>query len=438
MVKKEDDQLSSDKTVLKKLMYKIKDIIPSKSENDEPASKTGDHFKYSDLEPRTAEDKLKRAIEKYNASNEQRLVAEINLSAEFDNAYEKLLPEYNAYKNPNFKDLTFTPVSEDTISSSYKGKPFQIRFKHLDNGNKQQDISFDDGSQIKYILFVKDGNMKIYGEEFEMPAGTIIETKSVNDRVFSQLIQTPNMQRKVINKPEYLDKAEEILKTYIPESPDKSESVTETDEPPQPPKPAILPTRKYILDLLGNANSAIPLLYLSKNTSLNTSRTPADEINYLERSIAEGKLPQNTSITGVKEDGGKILTIPGDNCKYEVCGSEMRVIDNSGETKIIARYEKGHESDGLWIVSYDDGKPVSGSRYASWNLDKPLSTVNYAYNNDDTVIVTKIDAKGNNSTIKQVLPKDLCLDIDKELKFVSSDKSHLGSIFEKQTPFIKS
>ena len=107
-------------------------------------------------------------------------------------------------------------------------------------------------------------------------------------------------------------------------------------------------------------------------------------------------------------------------------------------TKIITRYEKGHESDGLWIVSYDDGKPVSGSRYASWNLDKPLSTVNYAYNNDDTVIVTKIDAKGNNSTIKQVLPKDLCLDIDKELKFVSSDKSHLGSIFEKQTPFIKS
>ena len=47
-----------------------------------------------------------------------------------------------------------------------------------------------------------------------MPAGTILEVKSVNGRVFSQLIQTSDMKINVVNKPEIIDKAEEILNEY--------------------------------------------------------------------------------------------------------------------------------------------------------------------------------------------------------------------------------
>lgn len=304
--------------------------------------------------------------------------------------------------------------------TSGKGKSFKITCKILDDGNKLQEINFDDGSQIKYITFTKNGKTKINGEEFEMPEGTIIETKSVNGRVFSQLIQTPDMPRKVINKPEYLDRAEQALTEF-----NQTQSL-----------PAEMPEPEYILNLLGKPNSAIPLLNLSKGSYSNKSRTPIQDINYLEKSIQEGKLPKNTIITGVKDDGGKILTIPGNNCKYEVCGSEMRVIDNSGETKMIARYESGRESQGLWVALYDNGKPINGSHYASWNLEKPLSTVNYTYDNN-TVITEITDTYGNKKTMKQTLPEDFYLDIDKGFKFVSSDKSHLGLIFENQIPFVK-
>lgn len=304
--------------------------------------------------------------------------------------------------------------------NSNKEKSFKITCKILDDGNKLQEINFADGSQIKYITFTKVGKMEINGEEFEMPEGTIIETKSVKGRVFSRLIQTPDMPKTVINKPEYLDKAEQVLATYKPSANGF----------------AIMPEPEYMLNLLGKPNSAIPLLNLSKKTSLNKLKTPVDEINYLERIIAEGKLPEKTSITGVKDDGGKILTIPGNNCKYEVCGSEMRVIDNNGETKMIVRYESGRESQGLWVVSYDNGKPIDGFHYASWNLDKPLSSVNFTYSNN-AVTVETTDSYGNKKTVRQALPECFYLDIDKEFKFVLSDKSHLGLIFENQTPFIK-
>ena len=297
-----------------------------------------------------------------------------------------------------------------------KEKQVKIKCNVLEDGSKQQEIYFDDGSQIKYITFTKGGKMKINGDEFEMPEGTVVETKSVNGRVFSQLIQTPDMQRNVINKPEYLDRAAESLTRYIPASQDTE------------PASAVMPTPEYILNLLGKANSARTLLDLSKTTR-------SDEKKYLERSITEGKLPENISITGVTEDGGKILTIPMDNCKYEVCGSEMRVIDNDGVTKMIARYESGRESQGLWVVLYDDNKPITGSHYVSWSLDRPLSTVLYKYNSDSTVSVTTIDAQGNESTVKQVLPEGFCLAVDKGFKFVSPDKSHLGSRFENQTPY---
>ena len=118
--------------------------------------------------------------------------------------------------NPDFGDLTFTPISANTATAIYKGKPVEVRCKILNDGNKQPKIKFEDGSRIKYITFSNDGEMKINGEEYEMPAGTIVEIKSVNDRVFSQLIQTPEMQRQIINKPEYLDNAEQVLTTYNP------------------------------------------------------------------------------------------------------------------------------------------------------------------------------------------------------------------------------
>ena len=420
MVNIENVSLSPVRTALSNFGSNLKRIIPNKIVNNNQNHDTGDKLQRSNYEPIPAEQRLEAAIIKYNESNKERLVAEINRSGEIDSVYDKVLLEYGAYKNPDLKGLTFTPVSENTVTTKYQGKPVEIVFNVFEDGKDQQEINFEDGSQIKYITFYKSGKMDINGEEFEMPEGTIVEIKSANGRTFSQLIQTPDMQRKVIEMPEGLDEAKQALTTY---------------NPVQNSEAAVMPTPEYMLNLLGKADSARTLLEFSK---MNPSRTSADEIAYLEKSIAEGKLPENTSITGVNKDGGKILTIQGNNCKYEVCGSEMRVIDNNGETKIIARYESGRETQGLWVVSYDNGKPVSASRYASWNLDKPVSTVNYTYNNDNTVTVESIDLNGNKNTVKQAFSEDFCLRIDRELKFVSSDSQHLGLIFENQTPYTTS
>ena len=124
------------------------------------------------------------------------------------------MQEYNAYKNSVLDGLEFTPVSEDTVSALYKGKQVGIRCKVLEDGNKQNEINFEDGSQISYISYSQGGKINIYGEEFEVPTGTILETKSVNGRVFSKLIQTPNMQRNVVNIPEVIEQAEQALNSY--------------------------------------------------------------------------------------------------------------------------------------------------------------------------------------------------------------------------------
>lgn len=420
MIHIENVSLSPVKTAIQNFKTTVKKMVSFKGENNNQSSEKDDKFQHTGTEPLSTEERRQAAVRKFNGENEKKHDIITNLCAE-NNDY-KLLQEYTAYRNPEFKDLVFTPVSENKVTTTYKRKPVEIEFNILDDGNKTYEINFHDGSKIRYVIFSEGGEKKINGEEFEMPAGTIVETRTIDDKVeFSELIQTPDMQRQVINLPEGLDKAEEALKAFTP---------SETSSA------AIMPTTEYMLNILGKANSVRTLSELSKNTSLNTPKSITDEIIYLEKSIAEGKLPQNTTITGVKEDGRKILTIPGENCKYEVCGSEMRVIDNNGEIKLIARYESGRESNGLWVISYDNGRPNSGSHYTSWDLDKPLSTVNFTYNDDNTLTTTTIDSQGNKNSIRQVLPENLCLEIDKGFKFVSSDKSHLGLIFEDQKPFV--
>ena len=415
---------------IKDFFLTLKNFILHKQVNKNQTPVSSNKLPSSGSEPRTQKERITAAVIKSNEANKERLIAEINRSGEIDSVYDKLLPEYSAYKNLELKDVMFTPVSSDTVNASYKGKSIEIRFYDLNDGNKLQEIKFEDGSQIGYITYINGGKIKINEEEFEMPAGTVVETKTVKidkgSRVFSQFIQIPDAQRKVINKPEYIDIAEQALKAYDPaQFHSEHEVMTASDS-------AVMPTPEYMLNLLGKANSARALLELSKNTS----RTPIDEINYLKKCISEGSLPQSTSITGVKEDGGKIITIQGENCKYEVCGSELRVIDNYGEIKMITRYESGRELDGLWIIMYDNEKPISGIHYVSWDLNKPQFTVNYTYDNN-TVTAAITTANGNKTSVKQILPDCFYLDIEnKEFKFVSSDKSHLGLIFENQTPFI--
>ncbi len=204
--------LSSIRTAISNFGSSVKGMVtPYRRVNNNKSSASGDEFQYSDSKPRTSEQRAKSAVEKNNAANEKRLIAEINKSAEFDNIYDKLLQEYRAYSNPELNDANFSPVSEDTISAQYRGKQVRVKFNTLEDGSKQHQVNFNDGSKVDYITYTNGGKRNINGEEFELPAGTIVETKSVNDRVFSQLIQLPNAQRKVVNKPEYLDKAEQII-----------------------------------------------------------------------------------------------------------------------------------------------------------------------------------------------------------------------------------
>ena len=201
------------KTALNNFGFAVKTVLRNKIANKKQAPMKDDEFKRSDSEPLPQEVRLEAAIKKYNAANELRFVAETNYFADLDNDCN-LLQEYNAYKNPEFKDLTFYPVFADTVTASHKGNNLELKCKILDNGTKNQEINFHDGSQIKYTTFSEGGKMGINGEEYEMPAGTIVETKTANGRVFSQLIQTPDMERNIIAKPEYLDTAEQILKAY--------------------------------------------------------------------------------------------------------------------------------------------------------------------------------------------------------------------------------
>lgn len=205
--------LTTIRTALNSFGTSVKGMVsPYRRTVRKPAeAATGDEFQYSDSKPRTSEQRAKSAVEKNNAANEKRLIAEINKSAEFDNIYDKLLQEYRAYSNPELNDAKFNPVSEDTVSAEYRGKQVRVKFNTLEDGSKQHQVNFNDGSKIDYVTYTNGGKRNINGEEFELPSGTVVETKSVNDRVFSQLIQLPNTQRKVVNKPEYLDKAEEII-----------------------------------------------------------------------------------------------------------------------------------------------------------------------------------------------------------------------------------
>lgn len=397
---------------------RVKGIVPKKiidnDRNKNGNSSNPNELEHSDAQAQTPEQRTEAAVKKFNAANEQRIVAATNSFAEIDNDC-MLLQEYCAYRTASFKDTTFTPVSADTISGKYRGKQVEIKLTDNNDGTQSQEICFEDGSKITYLIYSENGKMNINGEEFEISAGTIVETKSAQGKVFSQLIQTPEMSRTVVELPISPDSVKEILDSY--NSPER--------------KPPVMPTAQYMQNLLGSMKGGFkPLSYLSSETITQPQRTPESEIAYINKSIAEGKLPQGTTITGVKEDGGKILSIPGENCTYEVCGSEMRVLDNNGEVKMLAKYDSSRTSLGLWIISYDNGKPISGARYSAGNPE-PTYKVNYTYNSDGT-----ISAVSNEGTKTVKIPSDgVYLNIDGGLKFVSKEQTHLGSRFENQTPF---
>ena len=184
-----------------------KNIMPKNPSN----KYVEDEFNRSDSEPLPQDVRVVKAANKANSENDLRLVAETNNFARLDDNYNQLLQQYKAYKNPSLENVEFNPVSEDTISGLYKGKPVEITCVMSEDGNKQQEIKFGDGSKISYVVFSEGNKMTINGEEFEMPEGTIVETKSVNGRIFSQLIQTPNMSKTVVCVPEVINTAEQIL-----------------------------------------------------------------------------------------------------------------------------------------------------------------------------------------------------------------------------------
>ena len=406
------------KTALKNIgFYKKKQNAGTNGNKSSSDSDTGSKLEHDNKTPVPMEERLSGAVKKLNAANEQRIVATTNLFAELDNDY-KLLQEYLAFNPPKLEDANLSSVSDDTVITSYRGKSVEIKCRTNDDGTKLQEINFADGSKISYLSFVQGGKMNINGEEFDMPEGTIVETKSVQGRVFSQLIQTPDMLRNIVNKPVDFDKAEQILENYTPDSSEE----------------AVLPDAEYLLNLLGNAVRWQTLSYLSSDTSAKPERTPENEVAYLQKSIEEGKLPKGTVISGEKVGGGKILTIPGKNCKYEVCGSEMRLIDNNGDVKLITRYEGSRTSLGLWVIKFDDGKPVSGSHYSAGKKE-PLLTVNYTYNGDNTVTVKSEDIYGKKVSTEQIPSGGICIDIENGFKFVPDNKPHLGARFENQKPF---
>lgn len=195
-------------STLKEFGTTIKKMVPLK-QTKQPII-PDDEFNRSDCVPRSSEERTNTAVIKFNEANKERLVAEINRSGEIESVFDKLLPEYLAYKNHELKDFAFTPVSDNVVNASNGKKSVEIRCEILPDGQKQQEVKFDDGSKVNYITFLSDGKLEINGEEFDMPEGTVVETKSVNGRVFSKTIQTPNLKRTVINKPDYIDYAEQM------------------------------------------------------------------------------------------------------------------------------------------------------------------------------------------------------------------------------------
>lgn len=99
---------------------------PNITVNTNPPSEKKDEFTTNtESTPLTSEERTQAAVRKFNTRNEELLAKEINISGvngtDTDGVYDKLLLLYSAYKNPEFKDVTFTTVSSDTVVATYKG-----------------------------------------------------------------------------------------------------------------------------------------------------------------------------------------------------------------------------------------------------------------------------------------------------------------------------
>lgn len=119
---------SSVRTTLRNFGLAAKRVVtpPNITVNTNSPSEKKDEFTTNtESAPLTSEERTQAAVNKFNIANEQRLVAEINISGingtDTDGVYGKLLPEYSAYKNPEFSDLTFTPISSNTVVATCKG-----------------------------------------------------------------------------------------------------------------------------------------------------------------------------------------------------------------------------------------------------------------------------------------------------------------------------
>ncbi len=105
------------KSAFKNLRNAIKErISPYSQPYSNNQGTTSDDFTYNDNEEaRSDEERLLAATVKSNRDNANLTLAELNRSGEIDSVYDKLLPEYAAFKNPEIKFTEFTPVSADTV-----------------------------------------------------------------------------------------------------------------------------------------------------------------------------------------------------------------------------------------------------------------------------------------------------------------------------------
>ena len=96
---------------LQKFGARVKGIVPKKpidnGNNKNKNSSNPNEVEHSDIQPQTPQEKTDGAVKKFNASNEQRIIAATNSFAEIDNDC-MLLQEYCAYRNADFK-----PKEED-------------------------------------------------------------------------------------------------------------------------------------------------------------------------------------------------------------------------------------------------------------------------------------------------------------------------------------
>lgn len=121
MVRIENVSLLSVKTALSNFGSTVKKIVPNNWINQNQPPVKNDEFKNTGSDPIPPEKRILAAVIKSNEANKERLIAEINRSGEFDSVYDKILPEYQAYKNPELLDVTFNPISSDTVIVTYKG-----------------------------------------------------------------------------------------------------------------------------------------------------------------------------------------------------------------------------------------------------------------------------------------------------------------------------